>query len=103
MPTLFKCPRCGKMSIPIKDKYKAGFWAVISCKNCEARLCIFPWLLAVLFVAYVWDVVWFYGMYHFTGHYIHFLYMIVVWLMLDAVNIYFMPLASMKTLPPAKH
>lgn len=94
-----KCPRCGEMSIPLKDKYRAGFWGIVSCGRCGARLCALPALLALFFVLYVWDIMWFFGMYHFTGNWMHFFYMALGWIVIDMLNVRFVPLASMRSKP----
>jgi hypothetical protein len=93
---MYKCPRCQTMSIPFKDKYRAGMWADIYCSHCKAKLCAYPWLLAGVFVLYAWDVAWFVGVYYYTRNPMNFVYMILVWLIIDALSVSFMPLAVMR-------
>lgn len=95
----FKCPRCHTQSIPFKDKYLSGRWMVIYCSHCKAKLCAYPILLGVLYVFYVWDILWFIGLFDFTRNYLDFVYMVLGWLVLDAINLYFIPLAVMKGSP----
>lgn len=97
---MYQCPLCKTASIPFKDKYKAGVWGDIYCPNCKAKLCAWPWLLALIWVAYAWDVAWFSGLFYYTRNPLDFVYMVLVWLLIDALNVSFMPLAVMKQ--PAK-
>ena len=93
---MYKCPHCRTLSIPLKDKYRAGVWGVIYCRHCKAKLCAYPILLGALYVLYTWDIMWFFGLYYFTRNLMDFVYMILGWLTLDALNVSFMPLAVMK-------
>jgi hypothetical protein len=96
---MYKCPRCRTMSIPLKDKYRAGIWGIVYCDHCKAKLCAYPLLLAALYVVYVNDIIWFAGLYYFTKNFMDLVYMVIGWLMLDAFNVSFMPLAVMKGSP----
>ena len=93
---MYKCPHCEAPSIPLKSKYWAGQWGTIHCKNCMARLCVYPWLLAGLYFFYVWNVVWWFGMYHFTNNYYYLAVLILGWIVLDLINLAFLPLALMR-------
>ena len=44
-------------------------------------------------------LIWFAGLYYFTRNYMDFIYMVLGWLMLDFLNVTFMPLAVMKGSP----
>lgn len=96
---MYKCPQCQTQSIPLKDKYRAGMWGIVYCKHCPARLCATPWALGMFFMFYVWDVIWFVGLYRYTHDVRNFVYMLIVWIGLDAVNVSFMPLSAMKRKP----
>lgn len=96
----FQCPRCKEMSIPPKDKFLAGLWRNIHCAHCGAKLCAYPIPLAILYFFHTWNIVWFYGMYHFTGNPLHFLYMVLVWLGLEFIDVAYMPLAVMRGSKP---
>lgn len=96
---MYKCPRCQTMSIPLKDKYLAGVWINIHCKHCKAKLCATPLALAALNVFYLWDIGWFSGLYFFTRDIMDFVYMFIVWIIIDALNVSYMPLSSMKRDP----
>jgi hypothetical protein len=93
---MFTCPRCNEDTVSIKDKYRAGLWLPIHCPKCGAKLTAYPWVLMIVHMLYVWNVVWFFGMYWFTGNAFHFVYMAVVWLVLDIVNVNLVPLAVMR-------
>lgn len=96
---MYQCPRCQTKSIPFKDKYKAGIWGEIYCSNCKAKLCAYPWLLAGIWVLYAWDVAWFSGIFYYTRELMNFVYMILIWLVIDALNVTYMPLAVMRANP----
>jgi len=96
---MFQCPRCQEFSLPFKDKYRAGMWRDIHCSHCKARLCASPWVLAAFFVLYVWDVGWFSGLYYYTHNPLDFVYMILVWIGLDFLNVWYMPLSIMRANP----
>lgn len=93
---MYMCPRCQTMSIPFKDKYRAGIWANINCKNCQAKLCASPILLAAYSILYMWDVAWFSGLFYYTRNPLDFVYMIMVWILLDYLNVTYMPLVTMR-------
>jgi hypothetical protein len=92
----FICPRCKRDSISLKDKYLAGIWMTISCRECGARLCGHPWAMALGYIPYVWALAWFAMWALLDGSWLPILYLIPVWLLLDALNILFMPLASLR-------
>lgn len=92
----FTCPRCHNETIPLKDKYRASYWINIYCAGCGARLAANPYLMSLLWGVYVWDVVWFYGLWHFIGNPIYFLWMVVGWLFLDVMNVMFMPFVVLR-------
>ena len=87
------------MSIPFKDKYRANLWRNIYCSHCKAKLCAYPWLLAGVYVLYTWDIGWFSLLYFYTHNPIDFVYMILVFVVLDALSVSFMPLAVMRSNP----
>jgi len=93
---LFKCPHCGKDTISLAQKYRLGYWLTHICSNCSGRSSANPYLLAVLSLAYMWDVLWFTTMYLYTHKPMHLLYMVIGWLIIDAINIQFMPLSRLK-------
>lgn len=96
---MYKCPRCKTDSITLKEKYKTGIWGDITCPHCKSRLCASPWLLALIWVAYAWDVAWFSSLYYYTRNPMDFVYMVLVWLIIDALNVTYMPLAILKASP----
>ena len=96
---MYKCPYCKTQSITFKDKYKTAIWGEIYCSNCKAKICASPWLLALIWVAYFWDVAWFSGLFYYTRNPLDFVYMVLVWLAIDAINVTYMPLAVLKAPP----
>lgn len=92
----FKCPSCREETISLKQKYLLGWWMTTTCSHCGARVAAFPWTLTLLFFAYVWNVIWWFGLYHFNGGLHYFLYMALFWVLLDVTNVFFMPLASLR-------
>lgn len=99
MPT-FRCPRCEEMSLPLKEKYRAGHWLNIECPHCQTKLCAMPWVLAAGYVLYLWNIAWFSGLFYYTYNVMDFFYMFVVWIGLDLLNIWYMPLSIMRSGPP---
>jgi len=97
---MFKCPRCQEISLPMKDKYRGGHWFNIECPHCRAKLCATPWILAGFYILYLWDVAWFSGLFYYTFNPMDFVYMAAVWMCLDLLNIWYMPLSIMRGSPP---
>jgi hypothetical protein len=96
---MYMCPRCKTMSIPLKDKYMAGMWANIYCSHCKAKLCATPLLLAAFYILYLWDVGWFSGLFYYTRDWIEFVYMAIIWVILDYINVTYLPMSIMKRDP----
>ncbi|MBI3773155.1 MAG: hypothetical protein HY272_10720 [Gammaproteobacteria bacterium] len=92
----FKCPRCKALVFSWQDKYRMGFWGVKHCSGCNARVAAFPWTLVLLSFLYVWNVVWWAALIHFNHSYHYLIFMALCWVLLDLLNVYFMPLASFK-------
>ncbi len=92
----YQCPRCEQESIPFKDKYRAGLWGNIHCVNCGSRLCANPILMAVLYAAHTWNVLWWFALFYWTGHYYHLIFMLLVWVVIDFINVHYIPLSVMK-------
>ena len=101
----FTCPSCNKDSILLKDKYAMGYWMTRRCSECSAIICSNAILLGVLTFAYLWTILMFGGLTFFdrdpgiswienilsdAWHYI--LYMVAIWVVLDIVNIKYIPL-----------
>jgi len=98
----YQCPKCKEECIPAKDKYKAGIWRVIHCPQCGARLCGQPWVMAASYTLYVWALAWF-GFWAYMDHsWEPLLYLIPVWLLLDLLNMRFMPLSILRARKTSK-
>ncbi len=100
---MFPCPNCEKNTISLKSKLLAGYWKVIFCPSCNARLSAHPIFLPLLNFVYVWDVFWFFGLYYLdrspidlSRDPIYFVYMVIGWILLDLLNLVLIPLAIMK-------
>lgn len=96
----FTCPRCGKDSITFREKYLAGIWRVVLCPDCGARLCAYPILLLLMHMAYVWNILWFFGLFYFKHDIVYFAYMAIGWMILDFLNVQLIPLAVLKDKRP---
>ena len=92
----FKCPHCHNLSITLKDKYRLGWWGITTCSQCGGRVAVFPWVLMILTMLYIWNVLWWVGLVNFNHSYHHLGYMVICWLLLDLFNLYFMPLCRLK-------
>ena len=83
-------------------KYLAGKWATVTCPSCGERSCASPYVLAVLYIFYIWDVLLF-GYVAFVKYQVDkpgmaavfATVMVVGWLILDFFSLY-VPLARMK-------
>ena len=92
----YPCPSCKTDAIPLVDKYRAGMWREIRCPHCQARLCAQPWVLMVAWILYVWVAAWF-GFWAWLDHsLLPLLYMILPWLLLDFLNVSYMPLSVLR-------
>jgi len=98
----FTCPKCKREGISLKDKYRASIWQVIYCDSCGARLCAQPFLLAFAYFIYTWTILSFIAIAFFKESFMPILYMIIVWLTLDIINVMSMPLSVLRPLkkPP---
>lgn len=92
----FKCPHCRAQSVSLKDKYKLGWWMTVSCPNCGGRIAAFPWTLLIMTMLYVWNLMWWVGLINFNHSYHYLIYLAICWVLLDLINIFFMPLARLK-------
>lgn len=96
---MFKCPHCEQATISYKQKYLMGIWSVIRCPNCGTRLSAQPLLLMALDVGYVWNAVWWLGLYFFNREPIYFVYLVIGWLILDFLNVKLIPIAALRSKP----
>lgn len=96
---MFTCPRCKAQSIPLSDKFKSGLWQTISCKSCGAKLIALPILLALLHFTYVWNVAWLCTFYYFDLSGFYYAGLILVWALIEAMNVWYMPLAAIRSSP----
>ena len=92
----FKCPHCREETISLKDKYRLGWWMTTICSKCGSRIAAFPWTLLMLNMVYVWNVLWWVGMINFNHSYHYLIYLVICWILLDLINVYFMPLCRLK-------
>ncbi|TPW16801.1 MAG: hypothetical protein FD130_911 [Halothiobacillaceae bacterium] len=93
---MYICPYCGEKSISFKEKYKLGLWMTSECKRCSAKLSAYPIPLALLHAVYAWNLFWWPSLYHFKSDPIYFLYLVLFWIVLDMLNVLFIPLGVMK-------
>lgn len=89
------CPHCEQKTFTWWDKYRAGKWALLHCRECGGRVCAQPWLLAALYFLYVWDVVLF-GYLAYLDSLWYLLVMVVGWLILDYFSVY-VPLSPLRS------
>ena len=66
------------------------------CSKCGSRIAAFPWTLLMLNMVYVWNVLWWVGMINFNHSYHYLIYLMICWILLDLINVYFMPLCRLK-------
>lgn len=96
---MFTCPRCREDTVSYKDKYLADLWRTIKCPRCGARLTAYPVILLIMHMLYVWNVMWFLGMFMLNEPLydpMWFVYMAVVWVILDFLTLQLVPLAALR-------
>ncbi|MDR2877235.1 MAG: hypothetical protein LBV36_04245 [Chromatiales bacterium] len=96
----FPCPKCHQDTIALKDKYLAAIWMVIRCGNCGTRLCAHPLLMTLLYFIYFWVIAAcvFWAWYHRSATPL--IWMLVLWTLLDIINIRYMPLKALRAQTP---
>jgi len=67
-----------------------------NCEQCEARVAAFPWVLMLVSFAHVWNIIWWGGLVMFDDSLHYLLYMVAGWIALELVNLYFIPLATLR-------
>lgn len=92
----FNCPHCKEPTLSWLDKYQLGLWMTKTCRNCGARISAVPLVLMAMHFIYAWNVLWWGALVHFNDSYHYVIYMAVCWVILDALNVAYMPLASLR-------
>ena len=92
----FKCPSCKEQTISLKEKFLMGWWATTNCSNCEARVAAFPWVLMLISGMHVWNVIWWIAFIMFNDSYHYLIYMAICWVLIELINLYFMPLVTLR-------
>jgi len=93
--TSIPCPHCEQKTFSWWHKYRTGKWGILRCSQCTGRVCAQPIVLAVLYFAYVWDVVLF-GYLAYLDSLWYLLVMLVGWLILDYFSVY-IPLTPLRS------
>lgn len=88
------CPHCNNKTFTWWDKYRTGKWFVLQCPQCQGRVCAQPIVLSLLYFLYVWDLMLF-GYLGFIDTPWYWLWMVVIWVILDYFSLY-VPLAALK-------
>jgi len=97
----FKCPHCGDATVPLRDKVKTSLWAAVHCGACGGRIAAYPWILAGVYFAHAWNVMWWVGLYHFNGKPVYFAYMALLWAVIEGLSVRFVPLARLRARRPS--
>ncbi|HEC18663.1 MAG TPA: hypothetical protein ENI97_04905 [Gammaproteobacteria bacterium] len=88
------CPHCAQKTFSWWDKYLAGKWVLLYCKECRGRVSAQPIVLAVLYFLYTWDVV----LFGYLAYLDSLWYLAVLaggWLILDFFSLY-VPLSPLR-------
>ncbi len=96
----FKCPSCKEETISRGEKFRMGWWATTHCRQCDARVAAFPWVLAIISGLHVWNVIWWTGLILFKDSLHYLIYMFIGWVAIELLNLYFNPLATLRKRPP---
>lgn len=92
----FKCPHCREETILLTQKYRLGWWMTSTCNACGGRIGVFPWTLMIITMFHVWNVLWWVGLVHFNDSYHYLIYLAICWILIDLINLYFMPLCRLR-------
>lgn len=92
----YPCPSCKKETISHKNKYLMGLWLLKTCPDCGARLCANPYLMFGIYFVYLWNFFWWPVIAYLTGNLLYLIPLVVIWLLLDYINVRYMPLLCMK-------
>ncbi len=96
----FKCPCCKEQSLSLKNKFFMGWWGTCNCDQCEARVAAFPWVLMLISGLHVWNIIWWVGLVFFKESYHYLVYMAVGWVLIELLNLYFIPLVTLRKRTP---
>ena len=90
-----ECPRCGEHTITLGDRFKAGKWKDIYCRNCGGRLAANPIFMGLMYAAVCWNYFFFGFMTYHEKSWIYFGIMVFIGLCLEYFLLY-MPLARLR-------
>ncbi len=96
-----ECPRCGELTITLKDKLKAGKWLNITCSKCGGRMCANPVVMAIMYFVLSWNIFFFGFMALLEESWGYAIGMIIGWLILEFF-IYYIPLSNLRAHNPDK-
>lgn len=96
----FTCPKCKEDVIPVRDKYYTSIWMNIYCRNCGARLCAEPIVMALLYFTYFWMAAWFITWAWMEDTWLPIFYLIPLWLLVDIMSVMYMPLMVLRAKRP---
>jgi hypothetical protein len=97
----YACPHCEKETISSRDKYLMGLWLTRTCPHCGTRLCANPYLMFVIYFFYLWNLFWWPVVAYLNGNSLYVVPMVLIWAMLDFINVRYMPLLCLKRKKPA--
>ncbi len=95
----FACPRCQKETVLLRDKFRLGLWLTTHCSSCGTRLCANPYLMVVVYFFHIWNVIWWPTIAHFTGNYWNLIYLFPCWLVIELINLNYVPMCCLKKKP----
>ena len=90
-----ECPNCKQETITVKQKLLAGKWRDIYCSNCGSRFCAQPVVMALMYFAVTWDILFFGFMAIYESSIAYAVAMVIGWLILEFF-IYYIPLTKLR-------
>lgn len=90
-----ECPRCGKETITLKQRFLAGKWFDIYCSECGVRMCAQPIVLALMYFTLTWDILFFGFMAVYESSWAYGITGLIGWAILEFFILY-MPLSKLR-------
>jgi len=92
-----ECPRCGKETITLKQRFQAGKWIDIYCSECGGRMCAQPIVMSIMYFVLTWNILFFGFMAVYESSWAYGVAMVIGWAMLEFFILY-MPLTKLRPL-----
>lgn len=92
----FNCPKCNQPSFSWQAKYAMAYWIWRVCSQCNAKVCANPIILSLFHMLYFWVLAFFIYLAFYQKQFLPVLYLVVIWIIIDILNIWLLPLSYRK-------